>query len=157
MFGKAFLSMMKPDAGESISISCLIFPLVFSRAISRSGTCHRFNRSVAASNSDRDPWDPAAPPGTMLCTRSSLATLGRHQLRAIDGQERLALSHLFVCCVGVYLLHPAGEANLHVGKPRLVRLDVSDGADLVADRSKLYDAGLYPDALHPLRCQRDRR
>src|SRR5580704_19665874 len=69
----------------------------------------------------------------------------------------LALPHLLVSCVGVHLLNPAGEAYLHVGKPRFVRLDVSDGADLVADRAKLYDAGLYPDALHPLRCQRDRR
>src|SRR3982074_3385444 len=119
MFGKAFLSMMKPDAGESISISCLIFPLFFSRAISRSGTCHRFNRSVAASNSDWDPWDPAAPPGTVV-------------------------------------LHPAGAANLHVGKPRFIGLDVSDGADLVADRAKLDDTGLYSDALHPLRTERDR-
>ena len=83
--------------------------------------------------------------------------LGRHQLRAIDDQERLALSHLFVCCVGVYLLNPAGEADLHVGKPRFVGLDVSDGADLVADRPKLYDAGLYPYALHPLWTKRDRR
>jgi hypothetical protein len=62
--------------------------------------------------------------------------LGRHQLRAVDGQEWLALAHLFVCCVGIYLLNPAGEADLHVGKPRFVRLDVSDGADLVADRNR---------------------
>ena len=91
----------------------------------------------------------------LLCHHVVL--LGCYQLRAIDGQERLALPHLFVCCVGIYFLHPAGEANLHVGKPRFIRLDIADGADLVADRSKLDDTGLHPDALHPLGCQRDRR
>ncbi len=52
--------------------------------------------------------------------------LGRHQVRTIDAQERLAALHELAGCVGVYLLNPAGEADLNVGKRRFVCLDVSD-------------------------------
>ncbi len=82
---------------------------------------------------------------------NQVVLLGRHQLRAVDGEERLALSQNLVRLVGVYLPDPAGEANLDVGKPGFVRFDVSDSADLVLDLPILHDAGLHPNALHPLR------
>ena len=81
--------------------------------------------------------------------------LGRHKFWAVDGQKRLALPHRFVCCVGVDLLNPSRKTNLHVGEPRFIRLDISEGPDLVTYGPVFHNASLNANALHPIWRQRD--
>ena len=71
--------------------------------------------------------------------------------------DRLALAHRLVGRVGIDLLNPAREAHLHVGKPRFIGLDVSEGANLVLDLPPLDGIRLHPDALNPLRGEREWR
>ena len=68
------------------------------------------------------------------------------------------MSHLFVCCVGVYLLYPAGEAELSTSESRVSSASMFPTVRISSRTGRNFDdSGLYSDALHPLRTKRDRR
>ena len=75
--------------------------------------------------------------------------LGRHKVRAVDGEEWLSLAHILIGGIGKDLADVAGEAHLHVGEKTLIDIHRAGSAYVVAQLLVLDCAHSYADALHP--------
>src|SRR6185312_1127590 len=93
---------------------------------------------------------------TIILFGEEVFALCRRDLRAVDGEQPLALSDFLVHRVCKYLLNPPGEPYLNPCELRFVDLDIAGGADFIAQGFVCDDAGLNAYALHALGCQLNR-
>ena len=85
--------------------------------------------------------------------RQQVFLLGGHQIRTIDGEQRLSFTNELVTRVGVDLTNPAGETRLDIGHQALIDFNVSGGANIVGYILHLRLSQFHADALHTLRCK----
>ena len=125
--------MTKPGAAASSVTARWGFP-VFSSASIEAAAARRTARAAAA--------PPRAGPRRRGCTsgtslaresrrrlaRAQELLLGRQQLGRVDAQQRLAPADRLPAGVDEQPLDPARDLGVHLADPRLVGLDLADGA-----------------------------
>src|SRR5215472_3158188 len=91
----------------------------------------------------------------MILSREQVLLFRRHQVGAVNGEQRLSLPDKLVSRIGKHFLNPSWKAYLNIGQPGFVDLDIADGAYLIVNRLGLHNACLYANALQALWRQLD--
>ena len=93
---------------------------------------------------------------TFVLLGQQIFLLTAHKVRAIHGEEGLALAHVLVGRICKHILNPARKAGLHIGELLFVDVHISRNAQVVAYVLEFRNRCSHADFLKPLRRQLNR-
>jgi hypothetical protein len=82
--------------------------------------------------------------------REQILALARHELRAVDGEDRRPGRHALAGEADEQLLDPARDLRLDLAHASLVGVDDADAADLSRERASLDDRRAHAEHLPPI-------
>src|SRR5438046_6102695 len=136
----AIFSITTPAMGEwmvSVRRAC---PLSSSSRICCGERSQRRSRSAGARERSRGHprlGERALPEPPLRLARQEILALRGQELRAVEGEERVALADRLPGVVRLQLLDEAAHLERYLREPPLVEVEPADGADHLLDRAAL--------------------